>query len=79
MNISTSLTSIVYAYVKITSSVIIAHLVQLGTLVITHGHQQNLTLNPGKYSVDPDQNEFNASISKKCRYWYNRMAFESLK
>ena len=46
--------------------------------MITDGHQQNLTLNPGKYSVDPDQNEFNASVSKNVDVGIVE-SFESLK
>jgi hypothetical protein len=49
-------------YVQITPSVIIANLVQYGTSMITSGHEQDLELNPGRYSVDPDENIFNASV-----------------
>ncbi|CAF1261744.1 unnamed protein product [Adineta steineri] len=55
------LTSSVSAYVKITSSGIVANLVPLGTSMVTRGYQQNLTLDPGSYSVDSDGNVFNAS------------------
>ena len=59
-----TLISTASAFVNIISSAIIPNLVPLGTTVITHGYQQDLILNPGKYSVDPDQNEFNASVSE---------------
>ncbi|UJR38826.1 hypothetical protein I4U23_031491 [Adineta vaga] len=48
-------------YVKMVPSNIQANLVQFGTSMITQGHQQNLTLNPDKFSVDPDTSTFNAS------------------
>ncbi len=51
-------------YVRITQSDIIANLVQLGTSMITSGHEQDLKLDPGLYSVDPDASVFNASVSQ---------------
>ena len=33
----------------------------MGTSVVTSGDQQNLILNPGNYSKDPDGFEFNSS------------------
>ena len=56
-------TSVASAYVKITASVITANLVQYGTSMITRGYDQNLTLNPGSFSVDPNEETFNASVS----------------
>ncbi len=50
-------------YIRITPSGITANLVQLGTSMITSGYEQDLTLDPGGYSVDPDQNVFNTSVS----------------
>jgi len=50
-------------YVVITASGITANLVQLGTSMITSGHEQNLLLNPGTYSVDPDGYVFNESVN----------------
>ncbi|CAF0773839.1 unnamed protein product [Adineta steineri] len=55
------------AYVRITATGITANLVQLGTSMITRGSQQDLQLNPGAYSVDPDQHSFDAS---KWKYTY---------
>ncbi|CAF1680110.1 unnamed protein product, partial [Adineta ricciae] len=40
---------------------------QLGTSAITHGTQQDLILNPGVYSVDPNEDSFDAS---KWKYSY---------
>jgi hypothetical protein len=51
------------AYVKITPSTIIVNLIQFGTSMITRGYQQDLLLDPGTYSVDPDSTTFNASVS----------------
>ena len=50
-------------YVKIIPSSMQANLVQFATSMITQTHQQNLTLDPGKFSVDPDTTIFNASVS----------------
>ena len=33
--------------------------------MITRGHGQDLTLDPGTYSVDLDGNAFNASVSRE--------------
>jgi hypothetical protein len=60
---SPSLTSSASAYVKITPSGITPNLVQFGTSMINRGHQQDLTLDPGTFSVDPDSETFNASVS----------------
>jgi len=50
-------------YVEITPSGITANLIQYGTSMVTSGNQQDLKLDPGTYSVDPDENVFNASVS----------------
>ena len=55
--------STVSAYVKITPSGITANLIQYGTSTITLGYEQDLTLDPGTYSVDLDGTAFNASVS----------------
>ena len=62
---ATKLSSSVSAYVKITPSGITANLVPYGTSMITRGHGQDLTLDPGTYSVDLDSNAFNASVSRE--------------
>ena len=48
---------------QITPSSIAANLIQFGTSMITHGYKQDLLLDPGTFSVDPDTNVFNASVS----------------
>ncbi|UJR08126.1 hypothetical protein I4U23_012402 [Adineta vaga] len=54
-------------YVKITPSGITANLVPLGTSMITRGDQQDLLFDPGTYSVDPDEDSFDAT---KWKYEY---------
>ena len=61
---SSSLTSTVSAYVRITASGITANLVPLGTSMITSGYEQDLLFNPGGYSVDLDGYTFNASVNR---------------
>jgi hypothetical protein len=51
-------------YIQITPSGTTANLVQLGTSMITSGHELDLKLDPGAYSVDPDASVFNASVSQ---------------
>ncbi|CAF0753401.1 unnamed protein product [Adineta steineri] len=55
------------AYVRITATGITANLVQLGTSMITRGNQQDLLLDPGIFSVDPDEDTFDAT---KWKYTY---------
>ena len=63
MVISRNLTSSSSAYVQITPSGITANLVQYGTSMITRGYHQDLLLDPGTYSIDLDQDIFNATVS----------------
>ena len=63
MSVAPQWTSSASAYVIITPSPITPHLLPLGTSMITHGHGQDLLLDPGTYSVDPDALTFNASVS----------------
>ncbi|CAF4412324.1 unnamed protein product, partial [Adineta steineri] len=64
---SPNLKSLSSAYVRITATGITANLVQLGTSMITRGDQQDLLLDPGTFSVDPDENTFDAT---KWKYTY---------
>jgi hypothetical protein len=59
-----SLKSSSSVYVRISATGITVNLVQLGTSIITRGNQQDLLLNPGGFSVDPDEDSFDASVSK---------------
>lgn len=51
------------AYIRVTPSGITANLVELGTSMITRGDKQNLFFDPGTYSVDPDEDSFDATVS----------------
>ncbi|UJR11342.1 hypothetical protein I4U23_015523 [Adineta vaga] len=64
----TNLSSSATVYVRITASGITANLIQFGTSMITRGNRQDLQLDPGNYSIDPDQNTFNAS-NWKYKYY----------
>lgn len=59
---TSQLISMSFAYVEITRSRISPNLIRYGTSKITRGSQQDLQFNPGSYSIDPDQETFNASV-----------------
>ncbi|CAF3869870.1 unnamed protein product, partial [Adineta steineri] len=61
-------------YVRITATGITANLVQLGTSMITRGNQQDLLLDPGTFSVDPDEDTFDAT---KWKYTYYCRIYDS--
>ena len=50
------------AYVKIVPSGVAVNIAAYGTSMIARGREQNLTLDPGQYSLDLDGNAFNASV-----------------
>jgi len=50
-------------YVEIIPTNIIPNLVQLGTSMITSGFEQDLKLDPGTYSIDPDQLTFDSTVN----------------
>lgn len=52
-----------FAYVQIIPSNITPNLIRYGTSMIIRGSQQDLQFNPGSYSVDPDQEIFDARVS----------------
>ena len=58
-----NLTTAASIYVQIIPTNIQVNLFQLGTSIIRQGYQQNFTLDPGKFSIDPDATTFNASVS----------------
>ena len=66
---SSSLTLSQSIYLLITPAGITANLVQLGTSMITSGVQQNLQFNPGLFSVDLDNDQFNATVSQSAFLW----------
>lgn len=57
------LTSTAVAYMTITPSSITPNLMPFGTSMITQGRSQDLVLDPGTNSIDPDTKSFNASVS----------------
>lgn len=63
MIISSELISSTITYVKIISSPIQIKLIENGPSIITQGFQQNLTLDPGRFSNDPDEIYFNLSVN----------------
>jgi len=78
---NSSLTSSSSVYVEISPSGVTANLVPLGTSVVTSGDQQNLILNPGNYSKDPDGFEFNSSDWKYeyfCRFYPSADQFDKV-
>jgi len=78
---NSSLTHSSSVYVEISSSGVTANLVPLGTSVVTSGDQQNLILNPGNYSQDPDGFEFNSSDWKYeyfCRFYPSTDQFDKV-
>jgi hypothetical protein len=64
---SPHLTSSLSAFVKINPTGITANLVQNGTSAVTSGQNQELVLDPGYYSINPDEESFNASVSHPIR------------
>lgn len=58
-----NLTTSASIYTQITATNIQVNLVQFGTSMIRQGYQRNFTLDPGKFSIDPDATTFNASVS----------------
>lgn len=71
MNISPQLISSAVTYVMIIPSAIIVNLIQFGTSMITQGQQQILTLDPGTFSIDPDADQLNSSVSVLSKYNYD--------
>ena len=62
MTASPQSTSTATAYLKITPTPITPNLMPFGTSMIAHGRSQDLLLDPGTNSVDPDADTFNASV-----------------
>jgi hypothetical protein len=50
-------------FVQIISSDIEPHLIPYETSMITIGYEQDLKLDPGSFSIDPDQYSFNRNVS----------------
>ena len=64
---SPELSSSLSAYVRIIRSGIQTNLIQLGTSMIVRGYEQNVTLDPGSFSVDLDGDVFNGSVSSMSK------------
>jgi hypothetical protein len=65
MTTSPNLTSSASIYVQIIpSNIIAANLIQFGTSMITHGNEQDLILDPGRFSFDFDEEVFTANVSQ---------------
>jgi hypothetical protein len=60
---SSHLTSSVITYVQIIPSPIQVNLIQFGPSMIIRGQQQTLILNPGTFSIDPDETYFDLTVS----------------
>jgi hypothetical protein len=58
--------SFAVTYVMIIPSSIIVNFVKFGTSMITRGHQQDFTLDPGTFSIDPDTTAFNTVVSSNA-------------
>lgn len=62
MSVALDLAGSAEGYVRVIATGISANLVQFGTSMITHGYEQDLTLDPGRFSSDLDENIFNISV-----------------
>ena len=60
---SPNVSSSTFTYLKIFPTNIIVNIVMYGTSMITRGYTQDLVLDPGQFSVDPDEDTFNTSVS----------------
>ena len=54
-------------YVQINPAATTVNLVPLGTSLISRGEGQDLQLNPGLYSIDLDEEQFNPSVNPSSR------------
>jgi hypothetical protein len=63
MSVSTQLISSVITYVQIIPSPIQVNLYQFGPSMIIRGQQQTLILDPGTFSIDPDETYFDLTVS----------------
>jgi hypothetical protein len=56
-------TSSAITYITIIPSSIQIQLIQFGPLIINRGKQETLILDPGKFSIDPDEMYFNSTVN----------------
>ena len=50
-------------YIQITQSDITVNFIQLGVSLMTYGYEQDILFDPGTYSIDPDEDQFDASVN----------------
>jgi hypothetical protein len=60
---SPDLISSAFVYVKINQLNIMPNLVKFGTSMITIGQDQDLTLDPGTFTINSDESTFNKNVS----------------
>ncbi|CAF1074084.1 unnamed protein product [Adineta steineri] len=75
-----NLTTTTSVYVEIIPTLIKVNLIQYATSMITHGYEENLLIDPGTYTVDPDEDTFNTTNWKYeyfCRI-YGQYTFPNL-
>ncbi|CAF1525116.1 unnamed protein product, partial [Adineta ricciae] len=80
MSQMTTLSASLNIYVQIIPSTKTAYLIPYGMSLITRSYLQDLQLNPGNYSIDPDEDLFDATqwnYKYYCRI-YNLYAFPSI-
>lgn len=63
INSTTTASASSSVYIAIIPATIIVNLVQYGTSVITSSYENDLILDPGKYSIDPDSDIFDTTVS----------------
>lgn len=62
--------SSVSIFVHIVHSAIAANLLPWSNGIITQNYRENLTLDPGTYSIDPESDQFKANVSHiACTMW----------
>jgi hypothetical protein len=61
-----TLTSSSFVFIKIIPSVISPNSLPWGTSTISSSTHQDLLLDPGSYSINPDEQVFDATVSSRC-------------
>ena len=69
MSVAPQLATVASVHVTIAPTPIIPNLMPFGTSMVAHGYAQNLFLDPGTNSFDPDADTFNASVSLTSICW----------
>ena len=66
-----ALSSSSFIYIEITRSNIIANLIPLNALTITHDYEEDLVLNPGEFSVDLHSIIFDRNVNDLSSFQLN--------